>query len=61
MSSHIEFLDEKKGINMEKCERCGKEDGSVSTVINPYIRAMSNEEVEITVCNDCYSDLAMSV
>jgi hypothetical protein len=47
--------------NVKKCERCGKEDDSVSTGINPYIRAMSNEEVEITVCDDCYSDLVMSV
>jgi len=43
------------------CERCGKENDSVSTVINPYILAMSDEKVEITVCDVCYSDLVMSI
>ena len=48
-------------MEIEKCERCGKENDSVSTVINPYINAMSGDQVEITICQDCYNDLVMSI
>lgn len=46
---------------MKTCERCGKESDDVYTTINPYIKEMSNEEIKITICDDCYSDLIMSV
>ena len=45
-----------KEDNIKKCERCGKE--NANTVVNPYIKDMTGEEVEITLCDDCYYDLA---
>jgi len=46
-----------------KCERCGKDNTQVliSKSIDPYIREMFGEEIEITLCDECYSDRVMSV
>ena len=44
-----------------KCEVCGVHDGTVDKMIDPYRHDMFNEDVEITICEDCYNDKRMSI
>ncbi len=40
------------------CYKCGKTDGSVSVDLDPYLLQIEEVEIDITVCPDCYDDIA---
>lgn len=41
---------------MLKCDDCGDENETVVDTICPFAAEIHETEVEITVCEDCYTD-----
>lgn len=40
------------------CEECGIENNTVEARIDPYIRDLFGEEIEIIVCDNCYTKMS---
>lgn len=59
MVKEVDMSNDTKAI--PECERCGKKDDSVETVINPYVKEVLGDETEITVCTECLEDIRKSI
>lgn len=46
---------------MLECQDCGKKDETVIETFCPYARDVNDEDVEITVCEDCYGERAADI
>ncbi len=42
--------------NMLMCDRCHETKEDVAECIDPYAREINDEEVLVTLCDNCFSD-----
>jgi hypothetical protein len=44
-----------------KCEDCGKIGDDVEVTICPFAQEIHDEEIEVTICDDCYHERCMDI
>lgn len=44
-----------------KCEDCGVQNETVITTICPYAQEITDEEIEVDLCPDCYDERCMYI
>lgn len=44
-----------------ECETCGESNDTVETTLDPYLLMSNNEEVEVTLCEECFGERAEEI